>query len=284
MMAALVGADWLAEKVRLSTLRSWPRPAQAAVVALMVFMLPRVVAPVLYFMPELCPPSAEIIAQWARNTRGIGMRDLFQPATGSSCPILDSEMALADYIGEECTEPGRILVQNWGIGEFLYWATDKPVVGGFPDRRLIHEAANFFNDLSHSRTRDHAEFADYLVQYNIRYIVITHSTNDLNRLADLLEFKNTIGPHRIFRTRHAADYFQRGSGEVTAGLNRIEVTEAEADPGTEELTLRFHHMDTLRCRPDCLVSRAPLADDPAGFITVTGTPDLPREFVVEHVY
>ena len=114
--------------------------------------------------------------------------------------------------------------------------------------------------------------------------MITHAADDLQRLSDLIELKTTIGPHRVFRARHAADYFQRGSGRVTAGLNRIEVTEARPHPGTQELTLRFHHMETLRCRPDCLVSRAPLAGDPAGFITVTGTPDLPREFVVEHVY
>ena len=37
-----------------------------------------------------------------------------------------------------------MLVQHWAVGEFLGWATDKPIIGGFPDRRLIHEAANLF--------------------------------------------------------------------------------------------------------------------------------------------
>jgi len=284
MLAALVGGGWLAENMSLSTLRSWPRPAQAAVLILVVFILPRVIAPVVYFMPELSPPSTEIIEKWAQYTRGIGMRDLFQPATWKLLPIFLNETMLSDYIREECTEPGRILVQNWGIGEYLYWATDKPVIGGFPDRRLIHEAANIFHDYSETRIRDQEKFAEYLVQYNIRYLVVTHLTDDLKWLEGLLELKETIGPHRVFQARHSADYFQRGSGKVRAGLNRIEVTEAEAHPGTEELTLRFHHMDTLRCRPNCLVSRAPLAGDPAGFITVTGAPDLPQEFVVEHVY
>jgi hypothetical protein len=235
-------------------------------------------------MPELCPPSAEIIFQWAQNTRGVGMRDLFQPATWKLRPIFDTEMALANYLQEECNEEGRVLVQNWGIGEFLYWATDKPVIGGFPDRRLIHEAANLFHRPLDAPAMDHEAFAQYLVRYNIRYLVVTHSTNEMDRLADLMEFTHQIGLHRVYRTRHTADYFQRGSGKVAAGLNRIAVTEADAHPGTQELTLRFHHMDTLRCQPDCQVSRAPLADDPAGFITVTGTPYLPREFVIEHVY
>ena len=168
LFAALVSADWLAEKVRFSTLRSWPRPAQAAVMALAVFLVPRVIAPVVYFMPELCPPSAEIIEQWTRKTRGIGMQDLFQPATWKLRPIFPTEMALATYVRNECSEPGRILVQNWGIGEFLYWSTDRPVIGGFPDRRLIHEAANLFHDPLDTRVGDHDDLLS--ISFNTTYV------------------------------------------------------------------------------------------------------------------
>ncbi len=284
IFSALIGGGWLADTVRMSTFRSWPRTARAAVLVLVVFLIPRAFAPVIYFMPELCPPSAEIIFQWAQNTRGIGMRELFSPASWKLRPIFGSELALSAHIRAECTEPGRVLVQNWGIGEYLYWSTDKPVIGGFPDRRLIHEAANLFNRSKERPDLSHEGLSSYLERYNIRYVVITHATEVMTGLSDLLELKSSVGLHHIYRARHEADYFQRGSGTVTAGLNRIEVREAEAHPGTEELTLRFHHMDTLRCRPDCRVSRAPLADDPAGFITVSGEPVLPREFVIEHVY
>lgn len=290
LMAALVGAGWLSETARLSALRSWPRPAQAAVLTLLLLVLPRAVAPVLYFMPELRPSahfSPVIIDPEDPQEKGAafpgGFQDNSPPGIWRLLPTDGSLMALSTYVREQCTTPGRILVQSWPVGEHLYWATGKPVIGGFPERRQIHEAANLFHDPTDKHFCGQ-EFADYLVRYNIRYLVVTDAIPVLERRLGLLELEKLIGPHRVYRTRHQGNYFQRGSGTVKAGLNRIEVTEAEPHPGTEELILRFHHMSTLRCRPNCLVRKAPLADDPAGFITVVGNPELPLELVVEHVY
>ena len=290
MMAALVGADWLAETVCVSTLRSWPRTARVVVVALLVLVVPRGIAPVLHFIPGL-RPSAPLPPMMVDPTDpeekrvkfSTGFQVFPRPGGWRLLPVDESSMGLAEFIREQCTEPGRILVQKWEVGEFLYWATGKPVIGGFPDRRLIHEAANLVRRPTDKRYWGH-QFSDYLERYNIRYLVVTTPIPILEQRDDVLEVIKRVGGHRVYRTRHEGDFFQRGSGSVKAGLNRIEVSQAEPHPGTEAVTLRFHFMSTLRCRPDCSVSQAPVADDPVGFITVTGNSELPREFVVEHIY
>ncbi len=93
-----------------------------------------------------------------------------------------------------------------------------------------------------------------------------------------------IGGHRVYRVRHKANYFARGSGKVKADLNRIEVSDARPFKGSQALMLRFHHMRTLRCRPNCRLLKSPIAHDAVGFITVVGQPTLPRRFVIENVY
>jgi len=77
-------------------------------------------------------------------TLSAGFQGADRPGAWRLLPVDDNAVELADFIREQCLEPGRILVQKWEVGEFLYWATGKPVIGGFPDRRLIHEAANVF--------------------------------------------------------------------------------------------------------------------------------------------
>lgn len=296
-LAAILASIWLAKTLRWSWLRALPAGTKALVVVLSLLVLPRFVAPVLYFIPELRPDARFppfIIDPRRKDNRGplftLGRPNLPLPSIWRLTPTGDTLMALSAYVKEACTEPGRILVQHWVIGEHLYWATGKPVIGGFPDRRLIHEAANLFHRPADPRYWD-SEFADYLVRYNIRYVVMTNSVPPVERRTELLEPKKMIGAHRVYRVRHRGGWFIHGRGKLTADLNRIEVTDAEAAEGTQAVALRFHHMKSLRCRPvdapagtTCRVVKFPLPYDPVGFFTVIGTPALPRHFVVEQQY
>ena len=45
------------------------------------------------------------------------------------------------------------------------------------------------------------------------------------------------------------------------GLNRIQIAEAAGS----DVVLRFHFMETLRCRPGCGVERFEMAGDRVGF-------------------
>jgi hypothetical protein len=122
------------------------------------------------------------------------------------------------------------------------------------------------------------------VRYNIRYLLMTDYVPSVELSEGLLEFRRFIGPHRLYRVRHLGNFFISGSGRVQASLNTIEVTEAKPAPGTESLSLRFHYLKTLGCRPSCEVSQEAIPHDPVGFIRVSGRPILPNAFTIENNY
>ena len=137
-----------------------------------------------------------------------------------------------------------------------------------------------------------AGLAAYLERYNVAYVVMSYPhVPVIERRSDLLAPAGIQGGlHRVYRVRRPSGYFEAGSGEVSAGLNRVAVRRARPAPGTQALTLRFHHMDELRCRPGapqaggCRVERAEVPGDTAGFVRVVGEPTLPERFVLELVY
>jgi hypothetical protein len=293
LIGVMIGAVWLAGALRIKRIRALPPFAKGLLLLALVVILPRIAPPVLYFMPEV-QPSAYFPPMIVRQDQKIedvsGPRQFWlkKPAL----PVASiwrmkatslTSVALAQYLKVECREPGRILVQNWVIGEMLYWATGKPIIGGFPDRRLVHEAANLFH-----RPKDRrywgSELADYLVRYNIRYLVVTEPVPPLEKRRDLLEPKMLIGGHRVYRVRHRGNYFMQGHGKVEASLNKLTVSDASPSAGTQSVVLRFHHIRGLQCKPNCQVVKHTIPDDSVGFIEVRGKPTLPKNFVVEHVY
>lgn len=290
LAAGIFGAVWWARTCSVQRWKGVSRPIKACVVVLLILLLPRVVEHLTYFYPEIAP-SAQLPPIVVRRTAAAPTTTLprevrgpdWLPQTYRMRSAGKNILKLARYLETECTEEGRVLVQHWAVAEFLGWATDKPVIGGFPDRRLIHEAANLLRRPTDPRFHGQ-ELANYLVRYNIRYLVLTNPVPALEKRRDLLEPKGMVFPNRVYRVRHTANYVARGSGKVRAGLNRIEVTKARPAPNSQSMLLRFHHMSSLHCRPNCKVLRTKIPHDPVGFITVVGQPRLPESFVIEHRY
>jgi hypothetical protein len=260
-------------------LRGLPGAARWAVVLLLLLLAPRVYQQVVPFVPELSPaptptgPSARIM---------VGAR---------MAPVSADFEAVRDWVQAQ-PDTGRVLVQSVPLGEYLRWASDRPVLGGFHDRRMIFQDADLFY-FPTDDPRYEAGLAAYLERYNVAYVVMSYPhVPVLEGRHDLLAPAGIQGGlHRVYRVRRRAGYFEAGSGEVTAGLNRIAVRRARPAPGTQALTLRFHHMDELRCRADgaaptsgCRVERAEVPGDAAGFVRVVGEPTLPESFVIELVY
>lgn len=273
-LAPLLSRAWLAA---LS-----PR-ARVLLVVLLILVVPRPLQTVLYFVPELDPRNREPIIPQPNieGPRALVPVDRFFSFRHNGIPSDYRE--LRDYLGKECPEPGRVLVQWWVMGEYLRWATDKPIIGGFPDRRMKHEAANIFRYVEDSRHHGKA-LADYLVRYNVRYVVMSFIRPHIEQRRDLLEFKRLLGSHRVYRVRHLANDFVSGTGTVKADLNRIELSDLKPPPGRQDVVIRYHHLDALRCKPDCRVERFPIPLDPVGFIRVTGTPTLASRVTVYNGY
>ena len=289
MVAIVFAPPWLAKVFSREFIAGLAPNTKVAALFVMLLLLPRCAKVATYAFPDAIPlpASTSTVHDIVRVPNTIGPGLLLQRDLGGTSmrmrDIPEMPLRLARFLDERCVDDGRILVQHGGLGEFLRWASSKPILGGFPDRRLYHEAANLFRRAEDPRKKGE-RFAAYLVRYNARYLVMTDYEPIIEKRRDLLKPFKLIGPHRIYRVRHHADYVALGRGRVKAALNRIEVSSARPAKGTEKMVLRFHYLSTLRCRPNCRLERFKLPYDRIGFIGVVGTPKLPAKFVIEQTY
>ena len=270
LWATVLAGPWLLRAGE--GLRGLHGAARGAVLGLLLLVLPRVYHQVVPYLPALSPGPAPT---------GHAARSLPSARLDGVSPDF---AAVATWL-EGQPKHGRVLVQYHPLGEYLRWASDWPILGGFYDRRMIFQDANLFYFESDDE-RYRGGLAAYLERYNVSHVVMTYPyIAEVERRTDLLESAGIQGgAHRVYTVRKRGSYFLNGAGEVEAGLNRIAVRAAGPAPGTQALTLRFHFMDELRCAPACRVERAEVAGDTAGFVRVVGEPTLPAEFVVELAY
>ncbi len=277
LFAGLFGAPWLFEQIRPAALRALPRAARALLLLLALLLLPRLIGEITTFVPELMQPLLDRTTVDYRGAR------IPSKTRTMRLPAVDDQLRELATLLDELPGDGRVLVQLWPVGEYLRGAIRRPVIGGFPDRRVIHEAANIFR-LRPDEARYHGQdLADYLANYHIDYIVFSPPFfPEIERRLDLIEPVRVIGSHKIFHVRRPTSYISGGEAEVRAGFDRISLHRARADDG-RSLTLRFHYMEGMRCSPRCRAERAPLPYDPVGFIRVIGEGDLPADLVIERV-
>ena len=288
LSSAVLAGPWLASALSLTSLRALPRAARTLGMVLLILVLPRPLEDINYFLPELTAPFR-------------GLANSGAPATTPAKPApaaLDAADApyrlasvppdwrlVASFLDKQCPDPGRVLTQEWFMGEYLRWATDKPILGGFPDRRTIHESSYLFRKDDDARLATRRALADYLVRYNVRYIVMSgRYLASVENRKELLTPVKMIRHHRIYRVSHLGNYLVSGQGEVSAGLNRVTVASATPHRDTQEMILRFHYLSTLRCRPGCRLEQVPLSDSEASFIKVVGDPKLPSKFEIYNGY
>ena len=290
LSSAIFAGPWLARALSLAQLRALPPAARTLGFVLVILVLPRPLEDITFFIPELTAPFRSVAAAGdLRATAATGKVTAPAKATDEAPYRLASVppdwRQAADYLNQHCPDPGRVLTQEWFMGEYLRWATDKPILGGFPDRRTIHESSYLFRKEDDPRLTSRRALADYLVRYNVRYIIMSgrYVASVENRKELLLPVK-MIRHHRIYRVSHLGNYLVSGQGEVSSGLNRITVASAKPHAGTQEMILRFHYLKTLRCRPTCRLEQVPLSDSEATFIKVVGTPRLPDKFEIYNGY
>ncbi len=229
---------------------------------------------ILYFFPEQLPKVAPLLD---------GSR---VPVTASGFPkhlpyrhiaYEPKNDLIAQFVRKHDTG-GRWLVQVGAVGEHLAWATDAEILGGFQHRNLQHAFANLFR-IKAQGIISSQQWATYLQQYGIEWLVVTFPRPWFDTHPEQLEFVTTVGAHRIYRSKLPVSKFAKGNGEITASVNRIEVT--GTDP-KQDIVLRYHWLETLVCEPDCTVSREPIPQNAVGFIKVTAP--HPVNFVIENGY
>jgi hypothetical protein len=174
---------------------------------------------------------------------------------------------------------GRWLIQDQTFGEYTMARTKAQVIGGFLVRNIEHSDANWWRHAG--RPPYSAEkLAEYLQTYAVRWVVLQKYDLDpwWDKHPKLLTRAGFVDGW-IFYQVNVDTSLLSGRGRVEAELNRIEVS--RTDPN-EDVLLRFHWMETMRCRPDCEIERAPVEGDRVGFMRVPAP--HPRDFVIENSY
>jgi hypothetical protein len=282
MYLAILPASAFLERAA-STLRATKLPGVVwGLLALLCFVaVPRFVRDALYFLPDLVPrherplpaPPPDINGEVLFATiRWPEPLDFRHRRGGDDYGAVDAWVRAAD------DGQGRWLVEWWMLGEHLAWSTGAQILGGFREINLGHSDANLFRRWPDARPPDPDDVRRYLETYNVRWVILSNSVPALEQRTDLLRLEAIVTRHRVYRVRHPSSFIEGGGpGTVRARTNHIDVRGSAGG----SMVLRYHWMETLRCRPACRLRRVPVAGDRIGFI---GVDDAPPDFEIYNSY
>jgi hypothetical protein len=279
MLAATLPALLLLDALaRERVVTNLPRPVRGLLFALALVAAGRFAQTVLQFLPTLLPARAVYA--------GLAHDPPVPPLPPDELPLAvlghagappahrDVRTALEAQHGGR----GRVVVLDWALGEYLAAFTKLPLLGGIAERNVPHADAHPLRHDLTPRAPGDDPVARYLETYAVGWVVFSGEVHPLELRADLLEPAGRFGPHRLARTRREPSYVALGAADsIGQALNTITVRGARGP----ELVLRFHWMETLRCRPGCNIRRVPVPGDRVGFIAI---PDPPASLVIESRY
>lgn len=273
-LACIPAAAFVGEVVRRKALHGLPRLAWAPIGLVAFLGASHLAKDVMYFLPLSLPlvpplPTGEVVNI---TTYGFPAHRDFRHYP----PEKHMDDAVA-WVKKHDDGKGRFLVEWWVLGEHLLSRTNAQILGGFRERNMDHRAANLFHRYPKGEVSDE-ELARYIEEYAVRWVIVSLELPALESKG-VLERVETVGPHRMYRTRVPVSFVREGPGEVNASLNRIDVS--GTDP-SRDVVLRFHWFETLVCEPGCRVEREPLVDNPVGFIRVPAP--HPPSFAVVNGY
>jgi hypothetical protein len=259
------------------------RPAQALLAVAAMVAVQHLVGEALYFTPELLrepdglmhgDPSPLTAYGFMTSPHGRSHIHYGVPAD----PWIDNSVEdVVRWIGANLPPGSRLLAEHMTIGERTAWKTHTEVMGGFRERNVQHSLANFFRRYG-TKTVSDAELERYLRTYGIGWIVTLSRRQDFETSA-LLEKLPPIGQWSLYRTRFPVSPFAKNSGQLRARTNSIQVYSSNP---TEDVVMRYHWHEALRCTPSCRVARSPVQDDAVGFIRVPAP--HPPDFIVYNSY
>ncbi len=279
-VAVVPAAALVSEVARRRVLSGLPWFAWALGGVLVLALLPRLVRDVLYFTAALVPETAPLVEENPRITDTIGFGNIGYPEHKEfrHGPMPWDHDDIARWFEEHTDGSGRVMVEHWTLGEMLAWRTRAQVLGGFRLRNLQHNSANFFR-LYPIGDPPPGELERYLDDYAVKWLVVSFTHKRFEARSDLFEPAAEIGIHKIFVSKRPVSFFASNRGRVKASMNRLSVKKTWPD---DDVVLRFHWHEKLRCRPDCRVEREPLEGDPVGFIRVPAP--HPANFVIWNGY
>jgi hypothetical protein len=266
MLCAVLGGA--AFDALLDALRELSR-AHVAIVAVLAFVgAPRLVRDVLYFAPSRLPDRNKPLPLPPPNVTGapgFGALGWQPPMNFRMTAAAPHELATIEMVKKLDDGSGRFLVEWWSTGEQLAGRTDAQILGGFREINLAHSDANFFRIQPEDAPPDPEKFRAYLEAFNVKWVVLMKPWPQLESVLEPAPF-----PYgRWFRVKKPSGWFDPpGPGSVKASNDRIEVRGSTGG----SLTLRYHYLETLVCRPGCTVKKVASPHTRVGFIGVENAP------------
>jgi hypothetical protein len=268
LAAALVAAALVVEVFRQGELRKLDRGSRTAVAVSAILVLPVLARTVLTYLPTLLPRREPHLTAFRPGPNPLLPNDEFGLIRmGHGGPSAEYQR-IGRYI-DSAVPNGRVVAFDWVLGEYLSVFTHVPILGGIPQRNVPHVAAH---PLRHALAPTYAgddPFRRYLEEYAVAVVVTNGQPGPIDARLDLLLPEEAFGDYRLYRVQREPSYFAVGAGRVAEQrLNTVRVVEARG----REVVLRFHWLETLRCRPNCTVGRAEAEGDRAGFLRVENPP------------
>jgi hypothetical protein len=278
LAAALVAAVVVTHAAETVRLRDLSRNAQVALGVVAVLVVPSLARTALQFLPTWVPSREP--SRTARRPGAIPgeSNDELAPIVMGHEGPRPEYAEIASLLEQSFGQSGRVVVLDWVLGEYLATFTQVPILGGIPQRNVPQVDAHPLRHSFVPRGPGDDPLGRYFDEYAVSGVVASGPLGQIDARSDLLVPLAAIGDLRVYRARRTPTYFAKGSGFVGhQALNRVSVT--GATPG--EVVLKFHYLESLRCRPDCDVTRSASADDSAGFIRV---PSAPPAFEIFNAY
>ncbi len=276
LVATLPAAVLFGELFTRRTLSELGRPARLLLVLCLVAIVPRAVRTVLYFIPGALPELKVNTYTDLFASSLVGVEEPKPNKKGYDSPPKEFD-DVRNWLMAHTQGQGRIVVASWPLGEYLAASTPLPILGGIEERNVPHVDAHLFR-IKAGGDLPGKELPAYFTRYAVGYLIMGGRFFPLDFRRDALAPLQVVDGFRIYKTRIQPDYFLEGKGHILSqSLNRIDVDHAEG----KDVVLRFHWMDTLRCRPNCKVERFTVAHDRVGFIRI---PDPPPRFEIYNSY
>ncbi len=277
MMAAAVPAGVLLWRVfSPRALRGYPAAARIGLLLVAVLALPRLVRTVLHYVPALLPKQVERSNLDLLSSPLVGLNEP-KPVVMRHHGALPEQRAVRDWLVENHQGRGRVVTNDWVLGEYLVVAANVPVLGGITERNVPHVDAHLFRREEEGNIGA-AAMRDYFRDYAVGFVILGGDHGPVDARRDLLEPVKNVRGYRVYRTREQPSYFATGAGQVRE--QRVNHIGLDGVSGSS-VVLRFHYMETLRCRPNCELKREEVPGDRVGFIRVDGPPP---EFEIYNAY
>jgi hypothetical protein len=117
--------------------------------------------------------------------------------------------------------------------------------------------------------------------YNVTWVVcwLDRSKEFFNRHPGYLTKAGEIATFTIYRVNRKPSFFIKGSGEVRADYNRLELRQVAAEGN--EIIISYHWMRQLKTEPAAKLEKFFTGSDPVGFIRII---DPPESLVIYNRY